>query len=176
MFAAGASITEIEQDVEDMIVQLVHRLGDLADADPDPVGAQERAYIKAFSDVRANSSMDQAALLETAVSRPNLAESLLYLNRRLDAANLSPQDPAGIRRCLVQKRETGFRRPRRRTPAPVFPWHVRVRMGTADTLLPEAGGCGFDDARRRKSSPPAADQKSSASIHRRKGERPFPSE
>ena len=96
MFAAGASITEIEQDVEDMIVQLVHRLGDLADADPDPVGAQERAYIKAFSDVRANSSMDQAALLETAISRPNLAESLLYLNRRLDAANLNPRDPAGI--------------------------------------------------------------------------------
>jgi hypothetical protein len=96
MFAAGASITEIEQDVEDMIVQLVHRLGDLADADPDPVGAQERAYIKAFSDVRANSSMDQAALLETAISRPNLAESLLYLNRRLDAANLGPRDPAGI--------------------------------------------------------------------------------
>ncbi|WP_312182245.1 TetR family transcriptional regulator [Arthrobacter sp.] len=96
MFAPGASIAEIEQDVEDMIVELVHRLGDLADADPDPVGAQERAYIRAFSDVRANSSLDQAALLATAVGRPNLAESLLYLNRRLDRANLSPRDPAGI--------------------------------------------------------------------------------
>lgn len=102
MFAPGASIAEIEQDVEAMIVELVHRLGDLADADPDQVGAQERAYIKAFSDVRANSSLDQAALLATAVGRPNLAESLLYLNRRLDEANLSPRDPAGIIGVIIR--------------------------------------------------------------------------
>lgn len=77
-------------------------LGRVAEADPNPVGAEERAYIQAFSDARANSDRDQAALLATAISRPNLAESLLYLNRRLDQEDLAPDEPVGIIGIIVR--------------------------------------------------------------------------
>ena len=102
MFRPGAPVEEIEQDVEAMIIELVHKLGRLADADPDQVGASDRAYIKAFSDAEANSDTDQGALLATAVGRPNLAESLIYLNRRLDQDNLDPGQPTGIIGVLVR--------------------------------------------------------------------------
>ncbi|UOD83037.1 TetR family transcriptional regulator [Paenarthrobacter ureafaciens] len=102
MFRPDAPIEEIEQDVESMIVELVHELGRVAEADPNPVGAEERAYIQAFSDARANSDRNQAALLATAISRPNLAESLLYLNRRLDREDLAPDEPVGIIGIIVR--------------------------------------------------------------------------
>ena len=102
MFRPGAPIEEIEQDVEAMIIDLVHELGDLAEADPDPVGAGERAYIQAFSNAHTNSETDQAALLSTAIGRPNLAESLIYLNRRLDQDNLDPREPAGIIGVIIR--------------------------------------------------------------------------
>ena len=84
MFRPGAPLEEIEEDVESMITELVHQLGRTAEADPEPAGAEERAYIKAFSDARANSDRDQAGLLATAIGRPNLAEALIYLNRLSD--------------------------------------------------------------------------------------------
>ena len=102
MFRPGAPIDEVEQDVEAMIIELVHELGRLAEADPDPVGAQDRAYIKAFSDAGSNSETDQGALLATAVGRPNLAESLIYLNRRLDRDNLDPRRPTGIIGVIIR--------------------------------------------------------------------------
>lgn len=102
MFRPGAPVDEVEQDVEAMIIELVHRLGRLADSDPDPVGASDRAYIKAFSDAESNSDTDQGALLATAVGRPNLAESLIYLNRRLDQDNLDPRQPAGVIGVIVR--------------------------------------------------------------------------
>lgn len=102
MFRPGAPIEEIERDVESIIVDLVHKLGDLADADARPEGANERAYIKVFSDAHANSDRDQAAMLSTAVNRPNLAESLIYLNRRLDGAALDPTQPTSIIGILVR--------------------------------------------------------------------------
>lgn len=102
MFRPGAPIDEVEQDVEAMIIELVHELGRLAEADPDPVGAQDRAYIKAFSDAGSNSETDQGALLATAVGRPNLAESLIYLNRRLDRDNLDPRQPTGIIGVIIR--------------------------------------------------------------------------
>lgn len=102
MFRPGAPIAEIEQDVEAMIIELVHELGRLAEADPDPLGAQDRAYIKAFSDATSNSDTDQGALLATAVGRPNLAEPLIYLNRRLDRDNLDPREPAGVIGVIIR--------------------------------------------------------------------------
>lgn len=102
MFRPGAPIDEVEQDVEAIIIELVHELGRLAEADPDPVGAQDRAYIKAFSDAGSNSDTDQGALLATAVGRPNLAESLIYLNRRLDRDNLDPGQPTGIIGVIIR--------------------------------------------------------------------------
>jgi Tetracyclin repressor-like, C-terminal domain len=102
MFRPGAPLEEIEGDVESMITELVHQLGRTAEADPDPTGAEERAYIKAFSDARANSDRNQAALLATAIGRPNLAEALIYLNRRLDRMDLDPADPAGIIGIIVR--------------------------------------------------------------------------
>ncbi|WP_258073478.1 TetR family transcriptional regulator [Arthrobacter sp. 08Y14] len=93
---------EIEQDVEAMIIELVHELGRLADSDPEQVGASDRAYIKAFSDAESNSDTDQGALLATAVGRPNLAESLIYLNRRLDRDNLDPGQPTGVIGVIVR--------------------------------------------------------------------------
>lgn len=102
MFRPGAPIEEIEQDVEAMIIDLVHELGRLADSDPNPVGSQDRAYIKAFSDSGSNSGTDQGALLATAVGRPNLAESLIYLNRRLDRDNLDPREPAGVLGVIIR--------------------------------------------------------------------------
>ena len=85
-----------------MIIELVHKLGSLAESDPDPVGASDRAYIKAFSDAESNSDTDQGALLATAVGRPNLAESLIYLNRRLDRDNLDPKQPTGVLGVIVR--------------------------------------------------------------------------
>ncbi|GLB68979.1 TetR family transcriptional regulator [Arthrobacter mangrovi] len=102
MFRPGAPLEEIEEDVESIITELVHELGRTAEADPEPAGAEERAYIKAFSDARANSAGDQAGLLATAIGRPNLAEALIYLNRRLDRMDLDPQDPAGIIGIIVR--------------------------------------------------------------------------
>ncbi|MBP3042356.1 TetR family transcriptional regulator [Arthrobacter jiangjiafuii] len=102
MFRPGAPIEEIEQDVEAMIIELVHELGRLAEADPDPIGAQDRAYIKAFSDAGTNSETDQGALLATAVARPNLAESLIYLNRRLDRDNLDPKQPSCVLGVIIR--------------------------------------------------------------------------
>lgn len=102
MFRPGAPIEEIERDVESIIVELVHELGTLAEADPIHKGADERAYIKAFSDVYANSDKDQAALLTAAVNQPNLAESLLYLNRWLDGAARSDKEPSQTMRILVR--------------------------------------------------------------------------
>ncbi|WP_026819101.1 hypothetical protein [Arthrobacter castelli] len=102
MFRPGAPIDEIERDVESIIVELVHELGTLADDDPVEHGADERAYIKAFSDVRANSDKDQAALLTAAVNRPNLAESLLYLNRWLDGAVRPSRKSSRAMRILVR--------------------------------------------------------------------------
>lgn len=102
MFRPGAPVEEIEQDVEAMIIELVHKLGRLADSDPERVGASDRAYIKAFSDAESNSDTDQGALLATAVGRPNLAESLIYLNRRLDRDNLDPGQPTGIIGVIVR--------------------------------------------------------------------------
>jgi hypothetical protein len=40
--------------------------------------------------------------LATAISRPNLAESLLYLNRRLDREDLAPDEPVGIIGIIVR--------------------------------------------------------------------------
>lgn len=102
MFRPGAPIDEIERDVESIIVELVHELGTLADADPIERGADERAYIKVFSDVYKNSGRDQAALLTAAVNRPNLAESLLYLNRWLDGAARADREPSRAMRMLVR--------------------------------------------------------------------------
>ncbi|MBO0908421.1 MULTISPECIES: TetR family transcriptional regulator [Arthrobacter] len=102
MFRPGAPLEEIEQDVEAMIIELVHKLGRLADSDPEQVGASDRAYIKAFSDAESNSDTDQGALLATAVGRPNLAESLIYLNRRLDQDNLDPGQPTGVIGVIVR--------------------------------------------------------------------------
>ncbi|MFD1213909.1 TetR family transcriptional regulator [Arthrobacter sp. GCM10027362] len=102
MFRPGAPAEEIERDVEEIIIALVHELGRLAESDPNPVGAEERAYIKAFSDARTNSDRNQAALLSIAVGRPNLAESLIYLNRRLDREDLDPAEPAGIIGIIVR--------------------------------------------------------------------------
>lgn len=102
MFRPGAPVDEIEQDVEAMIIELVHKLGRLAEADPEQVGASDRAYIKAFSDAESNSGRDQGALLATAVGRPNLAESLIYLNRRLDQDNLDPRQPTGVIGVIIR--------------------------------------------------------------------------
>lgn len=102
MFRPGAPIDEIERDVESIIIELVHELGVLAEADPIHEGADERAYIKVFSDVYANSDRDQAALLSAAINRPNLAESLLYLNRWLDGATRSEKEPSRGMRILVR--------------------------------------------------------------------------
>ncbi|MET4061708.1 hypothetical protein ABIB35_003285 [Arthrobacter sp. UYP6] len=102
MFRPGAPVDEVEQDVEDMIIELVHKLGRLAEADPEPLGASDRAYIKAFSDAESNSDTDQGALLATAVGRPNLAESLIYLNRRLDQDNLDPRQPTGVIGVIIR--------------------------------------------------------------------------
>ncbi|MDN3480544.1 TetR family transcriptional regulator [Arthrobacter sp. APC 3897] len=102
MFRPGAPVEEIEQDVEAMIIELVHKLGELADSDRERVGASDRAYIKAFSDAESNSDTDQGALLATAVGRPNLAESLVYLNRRLDRDNLDPGQPTGVIGVIVR--------------------------------------------------------------------------
>ncbi len=102
MFRPGAPIDEVEQDVEAMIIELVHELGRLAEADPDPVGASDRAYIKAFADAESNSDTDQGALLATAVGRPNLAEPLIYLNRRLDRDNLDPRMPTGVIGVIIR--------------------------------------------------------------------------
>ncbi|AUI50474.1 TetR family transcriptional regulator [Arthrobacter crystallopoietes] len=102
MFRPGAPIEEIEQDVEEIITELVHQLGRLAERDPVPAGAEERAYIRAFADARSNADRNQAALLATAVARPNLAEALIYLNRRLDSRDLDPRDPAGIIGIIVR--------------------------------------------------------------------------
>ena len=66
------------------------------------MGAGERAYIQAFSNAHTNSETDQAALLSTAIGRPNLAESLIYLNRRLDQDNLDPREPAGIIGVIIR--------------------------------------------------------------------------
>lgn len=102
MFEDGAPVEEVERDVESLIIDLVHELGERADADPDPSGAEERAYIAAFSDVRANQNKNQAALLTTAIKRPNLAESLNYLNQRLDREDLDPRQPVGIIGIIVR--------------------------------------------------------------------------
>ena len=76
--------------------------GERADADPEPLGAEERAYIAAFSDARANNDRNQAGLLSTAVGQPNLAESLIYLNQRLDRQDLDPREPVGILGIIVR--------------------------------------------------------------------------
>lgn len=102
MFEPGAPIEEVERDVESIIMDLVHELGERADADPEPLGAEERAYIAAFSDVQANRDRNQAALLSTAIRRPNLAESLIYLNQRLDRQDLDPREPVGIIGIIVR--------------------------------------------------------------------------
>ncbi|WP_299167861.1 TetR family transcriptional regulator [uncultured Arthrobacter sp.] len=102
MFEDGAPVEEVERDVESLIIDLVHELGERADADPDPSGAEERAYIAAFSDVSANQNKNQAALLTTAIKRPNLAESLNYLNQRLDREDLDPRQPVGIIGIIVR--------------------------------------------------------------------------
>lgn len=102
MFRPGAPIDEVERDVEAVITDLVHELGELSEADPEPIGAEERAYIKAFSNLRANRDKDQAAMLTTAINRPNLAESLHYLNRQLDEDDLDPKTPSGIIGIVVR--------------------------------------------------------------------------
>lgn len=102
MFRPGAPIDEIERDVESIIVELVHELGTLAEADPIERGAEERAYVKVFSDVYKNSDRDQAALLTAAINRPNLAESLLYLNRWLDGTARPDREPSRAMRMLVR--------------------------------------------------------------------------
>ena len=102
MFRPGASSDEVERDVETVITELVHELAALSEGDPNPVGAEERAYIKAFSNLRANRDKDQATMLTTAINRPNLAESLRYLNRRLDEDDLDPKAPSGIIGIVVR--------------------------------------------------------------------------
>ncbi|MGW6174270.1 TetR family transcriptional regulator [Arthrobacter sp. NPDC055138] len=102
MFEPGAPIDEVERDVESIIMALVHELGERADADPEPLGAEERAYIAAFSDARANTDRNQAGLLSTAIGQPNLAESLIYLNQRLDRQDLDPREPVGIIGIIVR--------------------------------------------------------------------------
>lgn len=102
MFRPGAPQEEIEQDVESVIQRLVAELDTTAQRDPHQPGAGDRAYIKAFSDARANSDTDQVSLLATAVTRPQLAESLLYLNRNLDSQDLDPREPAGLIGIVVR--------------------------------------------------------------------------
>jgi hypothetical protein len=102
MFEPGAPIDEVERDVEAIIMELVHELGERADADPEPLGAEERAYIAAFSDAQANNDRNQTALLSTAIRQPNLAESLVYLNQRLDRQDLDPREPVGIIGIIVR--------------------------------------------------------------------------
>jgi hypothetical protein len=102
MFEPGAPIEEVERDVESIIMALVHELGERADADPEPLGAEERAYIAAFSDARVNNDRNQAGLLSTAIRQPNLAESLIYLNQRLDRQDLDPREPVGILGIIVR--------------------------------------------------------------------------
>ena len=102
MFRPGAPLEEIEQDVEAVIQRLVAELDTTAQRDPHRHGAGDRAYIKAFSDARANSDTDQVSLLATAVTRPQLAESLLYLNRTLDSQDLDPREPAGLIGIVVR--------------------------------------------------------------------------
>ena len=102
MFEPGAPIDEVERDVEAIIRELVHELGERADADPEPLGAEERAYIAAFSDAQANNDRNQTALLSTAIRQPNLAESLVYLNQRLDRQDLDPREPVGIIGIIVR--------------------------------------------------------------------------
>lgn len=102
MFRPEAPIEEIEQDVEAVIMDLVTELDLMAQDDPVPEGADDRAYVQAFSDARANSDRDQVSLLSTAVVRPHLAHSLIYLNRRMDQEDLDPGQPAGIIGVIVR--------------------------------------------------------------------------
>ena len=102
MFRPGAPLHEIERDVEAVVCELAAELDDRARRDPHPQGSGDRAYIRAFSDVRANSGSDQVGLLATAVTRPQLAESLIYLNRNLDREDLAPHTPAGLIGIIVR--------------------------------------------------------------------------
>src|SRR5690606_161914 len=75
MFRPETPSEEIEQHVEAVMTELVEELDHWVQQDHVPDGADDRAYVQAFSDVRDNSNRDQVALLHAAVARPHLAES-----------------------------------------------------------------------------------------------------
>ena len=102
MFRPETPSEEIEQHVEAVMAELVEELDHWVQQDHVPDGADDRAYVQAFSDVRDNSNRDQVALLHAAVARPHLAESLVQLNRRMDREDLDPGHPAGIIGVIVR--------------------------------------------------------------------------
>lgn len=102
MFRPETPNEEIERHVEAVMMELVEELDHWARQDPVTDGADDRAYVRAFSDVRDNSDRDQVALLHAAVARPHLAESLVQLNRRMDREDLDPGHPAGIIGVIVR--------------------------------------------------------------------------
>jgi hypothetical protein len=102
MFRPEAPSEQIEHHVEAVMMDLVEELDHWAREDPVPAGADDRAYVRAFSDVRENSDRDQVALLHAAVARPHLAESLIQLNHRMDRDDLDPGQPAGIIGVIVR--------------------------------------------------------------------------
>ena len=102
MFRPETPSEEIEQHVEAVMTELVEELDHWVQQDHVPDGADDRAYVQAFSDVRDNSNRDQVALLHAAVARPHLAESLVQLNRRMDREDLDPGHPAGIIGVIVR--------------------------------------------------------------------------
>ena len=102
MFRPDAPTEESEQHVEAVIMELVEELDDWAREDPVAEGADDRAYVRAFSDARDNSDRDQVVLLHAAVARPHLAEALIQLNRRMDREDLDPGHPAGIIGVIVR--------------------------------------------------------------------------
>ncbi|GGG45914.1 hypothetical protein GCM10011374_05260 [Kocuria dechangensis] len=102
MFGPETPSEQIEQHVEAVVVELVEELDHWAQQDPVAEGSDDRAYVRAFSQVRDNSTRDQTALLHAAVARPHLAESLVQLNRRMDREDLDPGHPAGIIGVIVR--------------------------------------------------------------------------
>lgn len=102
MFRPEAPSEEIEHHVEAVMMDLVEELDHWVQEDPVPAGADDRAYVRAFSDVHDNSDRDQVTLLHAAVARPHLAESLIQLNRRMDRDDLDAGEPAGIIGVVVR--------------------------------------------------------------------------
>ncbi|MCD1144450.1 TetR family transcriptional regulator [Kocuria sp. LUK] len=102
MFRPEAPSEHIERHVEAVIEELVAELDHWSRTDPVPEGADDRAYVQAFSDARENSDRDQVTLLHAAVARPHLAEALIQLNRRMDREDLDPGHPAGVIGVIVR--------------------------------------------------------------------------